>query len=366
MVTIDAGIGGVSYVWSDGTTGSTLTTTSTGSYSLTVSNACGTDSDTVIVDISGQAPDMALGPDTTLCAAETLVLSVMADAETIVTWQDNTVGTNYLVTAPGTYAVRASNRCGTDADSIDVEYINPPGPFTLGPDTVLCPGQSVILVAPATPDEIEWQDGSTDATYVADREGTYVLRVSNRCGIAVDSLAVFVLADEPMVDLGPERMWCPGDTFLLDATQPFPAQYRWNTGATTPTLLTMEPGVYRVDVSTPCVTAEGMTAIDEEADCFPAPEIYVPNVFSPNGDGINDVFTVITHGEAEILGMEGTIFDRWGNMVHRASANPFTWDGRFHDDAMDPAVFVYMITVRYRINGSEFEVSLAGDVTLIR
>ena len=365
-VTIPAGIGGVSYAWSDGTTGSSLTVTSSGSYSLTVSNACGTDSDTVMVDISGQAPDVFLGPDTTLCEAETLLLTVTAGAETTITWQDNNSGMTYLVTMPGIYSVRAVNRCGTDADSIDVDYIVPPEPFALGPDTVLCPGQSVTLYAPATLDEIEWHDGSTGSTYVADREGTYALRVSNRCGIAEDSLAVFVLADEPVVDLGPDHMWCPGDTFLLDATQPFPASYVWSTGATTPTLLAMRPGVYRVDVSTPCVTAEGTAAIDEEEDCFPAPEIYVPNVFSPNGDGINDIFTVATHGEAEILGMEGTIFDRWGNMVHQASANPFTWDGQFHDEAMDPAVFVYMVTIRYRVDGMEFIRTIAGDLTLLR
>lgn len=365
-ITIQAGISGVNYTWQDGSTGNSITVTASGMYSLTVSNACGMDSDTVMVDINGEAPMLDLGSDTLLCEGTTLTLTATADIGTTVTWQDNSTAAAYLVTSPGLYTARAVNRCGADTDSLLIDYLDRPIMFDLGPDTVLCPGQSVLLQAPVTGDAIEWQDGSTDGTFLADREGQYTLRVSNICGVEMDTMEVFVQADEPMVDLGPDPLWCPSDTIVLDATQPFPAQYRWNNGAITPILAVSQPGLYSVDVTTPCFAAGDGVVVQEEEDCFPPPPIYIPNVFTPNGDGINDVFRVEVGPEADILGMEGSIFDRWGDRIYGSTASLFTWDGKMEGTAMNPAVFVYVVTIRYRVAGMQFSRTFAGDLTLLR
>ena len=126
------------------------------------------------------------------------------------------------------------------------------------------------------------------------------------------------------------------------------------------------PGHYSVDVATPCYTASGNSAIVEDDDCFPRPTFFIPNLFSPNDDVINDVFTITYSSSAQIISMEGTIFDRWGNLVYSSADIPFTWDGHFNDEAMMPGVYVYVIKLRYMTSDGEFDEVFSGDVTLVK
>jgi gliding motility-associated-like protein len=95
--------------------------------------------------------------------------------------------------------------------------------------------------------------------------------------------------------------------------------------------------------------------------------LFVPNVFSPTDDNINDFVTVFSNDElAEVLEFE--IFDRWGEKVFRRAGFPVNqlsigWDGKFKGQFMNPAVFVYVAKVRFR-NGMIRVVS--GDITLLR
>ncbi|MBK7342633.1 MAG: gliding motility-associated C-terminal domain-containing protein [Saprospiraceae bacterium] len=97
------------------------------------------------------------------------------------------------------------------------------------------------------------------------------------------------------------------------------------------------------------------------------PKLYIPNVFSPNGDGLNDVFTVYGNKEVALI-LELQIFDRWGNEVFVNTEFPpndekYGWDGSFRNATMDPAVFVYWTRVRF-VNG--LERLYKGEVTLVR
>ena len=96
-------------------------------------------------------------------------------------------------------------------------------------------------------------------------------------------------------------------------------------------------------------------------------DIFVPNVFSPNYDNINDYVTAFADDEVvEILDFK--IFDRWGELIFRNQNFPpnvpeLGWDGKFKGEFMNPGVFVYVLTVEL-IDGSEL--TLGGDVTLMR
>ncbi len=95
--------------------------------------------------------------------------------------------------------------------------------------------------------------------------------------------------------------------------------------------------------------------------------IYIPNIFSPNGDGVNDFFTVYATPFLEIV-EELLIFDRWGNFIIRItdfehSVDPEGWDGTFKGRDMNPAVFAYVARVRWK-DGERGVYH--GDVTLIR
>ncbi len=369
IITIPAGISGVNYLWQDGSVGSSFVTNVSGEFILQVSNNCGIDVDTILVDIHGAIPVVDLGPDTSLCQGNILVLSASADTETSVQWQDGSAQLSYTISSTGVYSLFESNHCGEDADTISVSFVDGPVNFSLGPDTTLCSGDFITLNAPNTTSNILWQDGSDQLTMIADQEQVYWLQLSNECGITSDS--VFVTIDNlvPILNLDTSIPWCEGDVITLDATQPFVADYLWSNGAVAPAINVSTPDIYSVIVSTPCST------ISQQVDVFPGPDcvipvikddLYIPNVFSPTGDGINDVFTISYGPDLNVTAMEGSIYDRWGNLVFSSTEIPFKWDGLFNGEFLQPGVFVYLIRITYVDSTVQKEVLYSGDITLVR
>ncbi|MBL0006224.1 MAG: hypothetical protein IPP25_03285 [Saprospiraceae bacterium] len=244
----------MNYEWQDGSTGPDFTTTQSGVFILAVNNNCGSATDTIVVDISGVPPTPVLPADTTLCEGISLTLTSTADAETTIEWQNGSSAPAFTVTAAGVYTLSESNRCGDAADTITVAYLDAPDPFTLGSDTTLCPGETLTLNAPSTLYAIMWQDGSDQSTLVVNQAATYSLQISNECGTESDEFVLDYDTRVPQLNLAPSISWCPGDIVTLDATQPFPAAYSWSTGATSSSIQIVTPGVYTIEVSTPCNT----------------------------------------------------------------------------------------------------------------
>ncbi len=87
---------------------------------------------------------------------------------------------------------------------------------------------------------------------------------------------------------------------------------------------------------------------------------YIPNAFSPNGDGYNDVFYV--YGKA-ITTMNFSIFNRWGEKVFESNDLNFGWDGIYQGDQSQPSVFVYYVELYFE-NGDKVEEK--GSITLLR
>ena len=95
--------------------------------------------------------------------------------------------------------------------------------------------------------------------------------------------------------------------------------------------------------------------------------IYIPNVFSPNGDQFNDIFRIYNYDDVEIIN-SFSIFDRWGSFIY-GSENVApgdelaAWDGKYNGQEVNQAVYVYQIKLTFK-NG---DVRVyAGDVTLLR
>jgi gliding motility-associated-like protein len=90
-------------------------------------------------------------------------------------------------------------------------------------------------------------------------------------------------------------------------------------------------------------------------------KVLIPSAFSPNGDGINDVFRIenLQFQQVNIF----TIHDRWGNQVYKAGLNQNGWDGTFNGRQMPLGTYFYFIQLQYPGGKTR---SFKGDVTLIR
>ncbi len=130
-------------------------------------------------------------------------------------------------------------------------------------------------------------------------------------------------------------------------------------------------------VAGPVVTTEYILTVVDTNGCTASDDIrifvdrrrkvYIPNAFSPNGDGVNDSF--IIYGDESVRQVRHLmVFDRWGEMVFNRKEMPINdpisgWDGKLNGRLMKPAVFVYMAEVEFIDGALE---TFEGEVILLR
>ncbi len=230
-----------SYLWSDGSTTSSVTVSQTGIYVLTLTTADCVQRDTVLVNVQS-LPVVDFGPDTTLCPGAALVLNAGNPGATY-TWQDGSTASQFTVTNPGLYGTTvAFGRCAA-TDSIEVYYVPLLTPL---PDSNLCAPNTMTLTAGIS-GSYAWSTGSTAASIVVSQSGQYILTVSTAACVQHDTISINVQA-APVVDFGGDTVLCPGASLSLDATNAG-ATYLWQDGSSATGFTVNAPGMYWVNVS---------------------------------------------------------------------------------------------------------------------
>ena len=120
-------------------------------------------------------------------------------------------------------------------------------------------------------------------------------------------------------------------------------------------------GDYTISISDENLCSVEMEAtVNLNGECDYSEMFYIPNIFSPNEDNLNDVLYVRGSG---IVEMEFVIFDRWGEKVFESASQDRGWDGTYKDKPLNQAVFVYQITIEF-VDGTRL--NDYGNVTLVR
>jgi gliding motility-associated-like protein len=230
--------------WSTGVTASQITVATPGTYWATVSNGCGSNSDTITLT-QNQVPNVFLGNDTSLCTGQTLLLNA-GNGNSTYQWQDNSTNATYNVTAAGTYSVTVTNSTGCSASSsVQINYVSQPPPVNIGNDTAYC-GNFTRTLSTGAPNTI-WSTGVTAAQITITSPGTYWAMESNGCGANSDTI-VITQNPLPVVNLGNDTTLCTGQALLLNATNQN-STYRWQDNSTTPTYNVTTAGTYSVTVT---------------------------------------------------------------------------------------------------------------------
>lgn len=340
--------------WSTGSTTEEITITTSGLYTVTVTNACGSASDGIDV-IVVPALEVGIGPDTLLCTGDTLRLDVTGTGFAVL-WMDTIAGTSFTISEAGTYWVEGTSNGCLERDTISVDYTRL-ALLDLGPDTVVCDAPFLELDAGEEGLDAIWQNGTRDRYHTVLRTGWYVASTTNYCGTITDSIRVsFGIAPVPLdtVDL------CPGRTVELDPGGEMLLTV-WSTGDTARSILVGE-GEYRYEAFDiyGCPHADStVVRITAERDGV----VYVPNSFSPNTDGYNDVWGVVGAEEREF---SLALFDRWGQEIYRSNDPLKNWDGTHGGAPVPPGAYVYTVTYRDRCDSSETEVTKLGHVIVVR
>ncbi len=299
-------------------------------------------------------------------------------------WSPNVSTTDIAVQLPyGTYTVTITDPRGcTDSASY----------------TISAPPAIIATIPPIVePDCFGYQTFATVTAASGGSGGPYSFDVDNGPNVSINEkvpilagdhlISVFdkngctytemVSVSEPapiVVNLGPDVQIQLGDSLQLLPSVSVSAvdSFKWSpvTYVTSPNSLNtyvkpVEPTTFTLKVwdSTGCSASD-----DIFIDVDNNRNVFIPNVFSPNGDGINDKFTIGTGiGVDRINYMQ--IYDRWGELLYEVKnimpgeSSSYGWDGKFRNQYMNTGVYVYLIEVKFLDNVS---LLYRGDVTLMR
>ena len=165
----------------------------------------------------------------------------------------------------------------------------------------------------------------------------------------------FTIACTILSPLGNDTILCEGDTFQLRPTIPN-STFVWQDGSTLPAYTVTQPGKYWVSVNTGvCVGADTVTIGYQKC----SGELFIPNSFSPNGDGINDLFRI----PGFLQDFEMKIYNRWGLPLFSTKSMQDGWDGRVNGTIQPMETYVYIIQYNEIANKRKLA---RGTVTLIR
>lgn len=134
-------------------------------------------------------------------------------------------------------------------------------------------------------------------------------------------------------------------------------QYLWQDGNTSSKYTVSQPGNYWVRATNVCNTAVDSVTIYKDCD-FP---VYIPTAFTPNNDGLNDVFRIGNMNAQQLVALR--IYNRWGQLLFFSANESGGWNGSFNGSPQPTAVYVYVL--RYRNRGGLLR-ELKGTFALIR
>ncbi len=317
-------------------------------------------------------PSVVAINDTTVCKDVALNLSAISSTGNY-NWKDEhnvSVSTNqfYPIIADSAtyYIVMAQNSVGCkDYDTVNIDVWPLPN-VGLGATEISCPGMSdgtaFSIVGGSTPPYMYlWNTGATTTTLTNIPSGNYSLVITDANGclaqssiVIIEPLPIVLTFDVTNTDYGMNN----GSATALVAGGTGPYTYVWDTNpiSYSQTINGLGNGTYHVTVtdSHGC-TGEGEVVIDINGS-----DLFVPNTFSPNGDGENDLFQVFGRN-LETLYLR--IYDRWGEMVYETRNPKLMWNGKFHNEDCAMGVYVYYIQANFLDGTSKF---VKGNLTLIR
>lgn len=200
-------------------------------------------------------------------------------------------------------------------------------------------------------------------TFTIDDPGTYILEVSfDNCTLS-DTMIVYDFNQliQEQRDTTIEK--CEEIDIKLDFELPGES-ILWNTGDTTNSIEVNKEGIYEATVSTQCGKLKSTYLVENKScDC----SIYIPNAFTPNSDGINDLLEVFVACEYPINYMDLQVYDRWGNqMFESTDVQTNKWDGTVRGKPVDSGSFLWYLEYEVDIDGKVEKKQKTGSVQILK
>ncbi|KAB2868550.1 MAG: hypothetical protein F9K37_10040, partial [Bacteroidales bacterium] len=260
---LDAKNEGATYLWSSGETSQTILVSSSGNYSVTVTNSYGYQSSDDFTLTVNPLPSVILGDNKTVCQGQSVTLDAGNEGATFL-WSNGATTKTLTVFEQGNYSVSVTDQKGcSNSDEIQLT-VNPLPVVNLGSDKAICEGQSLTLDADNDGATYLWSNGATSKTIVVSEQDTYSVTVTDNNSCSNSDQIQVTVYPLPSINIGDDTQYAstpltldPGPNFL---------SYQWQDGSTNRTYTVNETGLYSVTVTdiNGCVGSDNVYVIWEQ------------------------------------------------------------------------------------------------------
>ena len=275
-------------------------------------------------------------------------------------WSNGEKIRNISVKNKGIYTVAAKdiNDCVV-RDTLEIVGVNSAAKIQLPLDGSICRNTTKLLDAGAAFTTYNWNTGETSQSIVVSKPGLYWISGldQNQCR-ASDSIIITGINDLPQQFLPVDTGICEYETLYIKAASAYKT-YVWNTGASSPGISISKTGFYwlKVTGSNGCVGSDTINIYPKQ--CLTG--FYAPSAFTPNNDGLNDIFRPIIGGN--ITEYYFSIYNRFGQRIFETKIFSEGWNGTLKGIQQNPGSFVWQCN--YRLNNQQ-AVLKKGSIVLLR
>lgn len=273
-------------------------------------------------------------PDTALfCPNESLELSVGGPWD-FTLWSGGLTGSNVVVSNEGSYTVTVAQDGCAISDTIYVNQVELPY-INLGPDVEFCQETTVDLNAGYIG---QWSNGFVSDMITVASAGTYGFTYTTEGCSVYDEINVSMIP-LPYYSAAATQFACIGSPYIINLDGIDDAQYVWSTGGELPYLEVDQPGTYWATITNQCGSKVASIDVIFE-DCESA--VYTPTSFTPNNDGLNDVWQIITRN---VESLQVKVMNRWGQVVFESTELNPVWTGGFNggDTYVQDGLYFYRV-----------------------
>ncbi len=345
-------------------------------YLTETANGCEGPATPISITVKPTPGAPAITGDLLYCEGETpTALTATPTMGGTIAWENGlgvNVGTGTSFTPPlanglsNFTATETLNGCTGPSATVTIE-VQPAPSVSVTNSISICLGDSVLVTALNNGYDITWSDLQTGETVYLGPDTTtlfYVTATNPLCGFAVDSILI-VVNYKPDVEAGTDTVIGIGGEVELWAVSDPGVTYSWipepmecmNDDCSEIYDVPDQATLYVVIVTDP-IGCENSDSVLVDIDGYM--EVFVPNIFSPNGDGSND-FLVINGPRLFNYYIE--IYDRWGKRVFESTEQKDYWDGKLNGSELAPQTFVYIISGETVLGD---QIKKEGNVSIIK
>ncbi len=345
---------GSHYLWSNGLSTTEMNVTRSGIYWLEVSRYGCTIRDSIAI-VAVPDPEVYIGADSIICTQLPARIGTEI-AGAVYSWNTGATTPYIHVAETGDYVLSVNLNGCVVLDTISITAMPDPD-INLGADGDICYEQTIILDAGyGSNSSYAWNTGATTSSISVTDAGTYIVDVTTEYNCTGRDTIVLSYFPDPVVSLGPDTTVCEETPLHLSAWSLNTDSLRWSDGSVGKYLQVQYGGTYIVTAINKCGTYQDTIEV-KQIFC----DIWLPNAFTPNGDGVNDVFRILGNiGRLE--GVTLGIYNRWGERIFTTNDKLKGWDG--NHKGLPASLGTYVFLLQYNIDGMPY--TQHGDFHLLR